>query len=127
MSIRFEKNNKFQEGFTFLEVMAAIVVISVMSLTSVYLVKNTNEEFIQVNTTRRAYEFAQSKILEIVNDNNLPDYSDSFGVMDEDESFEWTSEVHEASSGKIRVLQVTVKNKAAKVEASVDYLFMYKE
>ncbi len=118
------KQHAKQGGFTFLEVMAAIVVISVMSLTAVQLVKNTSDEFIKVKATRRAYELAQQKLYQIVADEELDSYAGSSGLFDgNDENYSWGSETLVSPAEGVRVLKVKVEDEQIKVVAVLDYLY----
>ncbi|NDV24937.1 type II secretion system protein [Desulfovibrio sp. JC022] len=116
-----------QGGFTFLEVMAAIVVISVMSLTAVQLVKNTSDEFIKVKASRHAYELAQKKLYQIVADEELASYDGSSGVFDgDDDNYTWTSETLVSSTEGVRVLKVKVQEEQINVSAVMDYMYFSK-
>lgn len=107
-----------------MEVMAAVVVISIMSLTAVYLVKNTSTEFIQVKTTRHAYELAQEKLFQIVDKGNLSSYSGSAGTFGDDEDYVWSSEVITTRTDGVKILIVDVENKTNKAKASLNYMFL---
>ncbi|WP_027179365.1 type IV pilus modification PilV family protein [Maridesulfovibrio bastinii] len=117
-----------KNGFTFLEVMAAIVIIAVMGLSSVQLMKNTDDEFINVKATRIAYELAQQKLYEIVEDHSLRLYSGNDGSFDDEQygKYTWNSKMLSTSIDHVRILEVEVVNEEVNVRGVMDYMVYIK-
>lgn len=107
-----------------MEVMAAVVVISIMALTAIHVVKNTNDELINVSSSRRAYELAQEKLYEIVNSQQLVGYTGSSGTYnDDDQGYKWSAQVESTAAPKVFILVVSVEKESVKAKVNLDYLF----